>query len=750
MSVEASQPLRTWSFELRDWLAQLRSRTILSAMPVLYVVGALLLFAIEALEQPYGHIWVPLVAFSAALAQLIWRRRAPLLAGWALALGSLVLVLAVVTWWGLEPAICLLASPVGLAFLAIGTTAGMAMSAACTLLLLFAPGALLPVAPLLRAVALAAIWSTAGMMRLTLHPLVATVQWAWSNYEEGRAALERARDYQVQLREALEDLSSANAQLTRANQLANALRQVAEDERRAKEQFVANVSHELRTPLNMIIGFCEMMSESPEVYGKEVPPALLADVNVVLRNSRHLADLVDDVLDLSQIQGGQIALTRERASIDEIIEGAVVAVRPLYESKGLYLSTDVPDGLPQVYCDRTRIREVVLNLLSNAGRFTERGGVRLRAWREAGDLLVAVTDTGVGIAAEDQARLFQPFQQVDGSIRRRYGGTGLGLSISRALVELHGGKMWLESQKGSGTTVTFRLPVDPPVPVDGGPLRWVNPYQAEERPSRQSRLKPVSVPRRIVLVESGDTMRRLVSRYADAREVVSAADLERGIEELSESSAQVLLVNAPSIGDTLGRLSEARALPGGVPAIVCTVPGVEETTGALGVVDYLVKPVSREGLLAALDRLGRELRTVLVVDDEQDALQLFSRMLTSSGRAQRVLRAVDGRQALQMLRQDRPDLVMLDLFMPEMSGFEFLAAKNQDAELRDVPVILVSARDPFGQPVVSNALAVTRANGLSVRELLACIEALSAILSPGSQQTGRALRAALPGSPAFG
>ena len=172
----------------------------------------------------------------------------------------------------------------------------------------------------------------------------------------------------------LEDLASANVQLARLNQLAQGMRHAAEDARRAKEEFVANVSHELRTPPNMIVGFSEMMLQAPQTYGKKIPSALLADLAVIQRNSQHLSSLIDDVLDLSQIEVGKMALTKERVAFQEVVQAAVTAVRPLFDSKGLHLKTEVPGDLPLVFCDRTRIREVVLNLLSNAGRFTEHGG----------------------------------------------------------------------------------------------------------------------------------------------------------------------------------------------------------------------------------------------------------------------------------------------------------------------------------------------------------------------------------------
>ena len=199
------------------------------------------------------------------------------------------------------------------------------------------------------------------------------------------------------------------------------MNQVAEEARQAKRQFVANVSHELRTPLNMIIGFREMITQAPQVYSDELPASLLSDIAAIQRNSQHLSQLVNDVLDLSQIEAERIVLSREWASAQETVEEATTSVRALFDSKDLHLETDVPPDLPDVFCDSTRIRQVLINLLSNAGRFTERGGVRVRVGREADRLVVSVEDTGPSIAKEDQDRIFEPFQQLDNSIRRRHG-----------------------------------------------------------------------------------------------------------------------------------------------------------------------------------------------------------------------------------------------------------------------------------------------------------------------------------------
>ena len=196
------------------------------------------------------------------------------------------------------------------------------------------------------------------------------------------------------------------------------------------------------------------------------------------------------MLDLSQIEADQMALAREHIRFEEILEAATVAVRPLFKSKGLYLNCEVAGDLPPVFCDPTRIREVLLNLLGNAGRFTEHGGVLVRVWQEQGDLLVSVRDTGPGIAPAEIDKLFQPFQQLDGSIRQRFGGSGLGLSISKRFIELHGGKIWVESRTGAGTTFCFRLPIDLQPPRAGGTRRAGSPPTGSSRSASGLRRLP--------------------------------------------------------------------------------------------------------------------------------------------------------------------------------------------------------------------------------------------------------------------
>jgi signal transduction histidine kinase/CheY-like chemotaxis protein len=565
-----------------------------------------------------------------------------------------------------------------------------------------------------------------------VHPLSIAIQWYLSSFQEARRHMEEARDQRVELKQTQEDLLLANRELARLSDRLEAMVQLAEEARRTKEEFVANVSHELRTPLNMVIGFSEMITRSPQVYSASLPPALLADVAAIERNSRHLAKLIDDVLDLSQVEAGRMALSKDWASLAEIVDAATTIVRAFFDSKGLYLHTDAAPDLPALFCDATRIRQVVLNLLSNAGRFTDQGGVTIRMWREGAEALVSVSDSGPGIAADQQRRLFEPFQQLDNSLRRIHGGSGLGLCISKRFVEMHGGRMWLESELGKGTTVSFALPLQTPAgpAASGGPMQWLSPYGEYARGLRRSKA-PVAAPgARFVVVDEGGGLQRLFTRYLTGAEIVAVRDAGEAIRELGRTPATALVANLPPNTRDQRPFGPPGELPYGTPALTCWVAGEDEAARRLGADRYLVKPVTCETLLSTIESLGKDIRSVLIVDDEPEAVRLFSRMISSSARGYRVFRATNGRRALDLLRERRPDAILLDLVMPGMDGFQVLQERSKDPSLQAIPTIVISSQDPTGSPVVTDALTVARSGGLSARQLLTCVQAVSEILAP--------------------
>jgi CheY-like chemotaxis protein len=404
----------------------------------------------------------------------------------------------------------------------------------------------------------------------------------------------------------------------------------------------------------------------------------------------------------------------------------------MFEARALSLTVDVPADLPPILCDSTRIRQVILNLLSNAGRFTDEGGVHISAYPSNDDVVVSVADTGPGIPPEEQDMIFEPFWQLEAARRNRRGGSGLGLSISRQFVEMHEGRMWLESQPGHGTTFYFSLPLDLHQSL-GRPLdetdarRWFNPYAPYETRSRRSKAPVPDVVPRIILLERGGTMEHLFSRYAEGVEVLPVQDVGSAASELARSPARALVVGAtsPDLSDI--SLEDINRLPHGTPAIVCWMPGQAHAARELGVVSYVVKPVNRQTLLETVYRAVPSPDSVLLVDDEPQILQLFARVLHSDRPGIEVLRATNGQQALRLMRDRHPSLVVLDLIMPEIDGFRVLQAKREDPALRHIPVVIVSSRDA----VVGNSLmAVTRSGGLTVQELLDCIQAVSDVLAP--------------------
>lgn len=716
---------------LRAEIEELKSGALwLSVAPVTPIAFAIYVFAARLPDPATATLpGVILLLLAPAVWWLVHKSHYRV-AALALVCGLFCANLLLIHWRVPEEAVMFLALPAGLAAVLLGIPFGAAAAVACCLFLLFGVS---QVDAVLRIVAAVNLWATLWMIWLSARPLLLARQWFASNYELSRAALEKSRDYQFQLRQALDDLTEAHHQLTQLNRLAHDLRHQADEARRAKEQFVANVSHELRTPLNMIIGFSEMALNSPATYGPDIPQSLLADLEIVLRNSQHLSSLIDDVLDLSQIEAGQMALMKEGAALNEIVDEAVTAVRPLFNSKGLTLRRDIPRNLPALYCDRVRIRQVLLNLLSNAGRFTERGGVQVCARLEEQAIIVSVADTGPGIGADEISEIFKPFQQVDGSVQRHWAGSGLGLSVSKHFVELHKGRMWLESEPGQGATFYFRLPLEEAVSAeDDVMMRFFSPYSTYVERSRIPSLPATADRPRLIVVEVGSALIRLLSRYLDSAEIVPAASAEEALEAIAAFPAQALLVNAASVGESLDRIENEIALPFGLPVLVCSLPGPGDAADSLGAHDYLIKPISRDDLLAALDRLDNEIKTILIVDDEPDVLRLFRRMLASAGRNYRVLRASSAAQARQIMADTKPDVVLSDLVMPEQDGYQLIAEMKADPALRDIPIVVTSARDPSSQPTVSKSLAVVRGGGIAIPQLLTAVSTLVDALSPGA------------------
>ncbi len=715
-------------FDLRDDLRRGLLPWVLIPIVVIADCAIVLDLEIAPTPSPFGCAMALL-----ALAGVVWllRSRSEVAAGWVLTLGVIAVIVGSAVVLPGSGATHFMVYPLVAGAIVLGPGSSLVLAVIASAALALTHHHVASTTPFFPSTALQilALLSLAYLMYIAQRPEHSLLTWAWEGYEQTRRRLEQARDRQLELKQALEDLALANNQTIRLNEMLKSAREAVDEARRAKEEFVAKVSHELRTPLNMIIGFSDMILETPHVYSRRLPPALLADVAAIRRNSEHLASLVDDVLDLAEADMGSAHLVPKWTTVSGIVAEATEAVAVLFEKKGLALHMDVEPGLPLVYCDRTRIRQVLLNLLSNAGRFTEKGGAHVEARLENGSIRVTVSDTGPGMNPANLDRLFEPFQQEDESTRRRYGGSGLGLAISKRFVEMHGGRIWIESGVGAGTRVSFCLPVQQPSTSDA-PRRWFSPYE-EYTPRTRRSLAPRLRPRpRVVVLEQGAALRHLVEHYLEEVEVAATSSPRNAPAAIENNAAIAVLVNAASATMSSEFADAVAELSVNIPVMTCWVPERRAAISQAGAQDYLVKPIQRADLIDSLRTTCPGARTILLADDDTEARQLFARMLASAEEGYTVLQATDGDAALMMLRERRPDVLLLDLVMPNCDGFMVLEAKSADPAIRDIPTIIISAKDPQREPIISKALVVSRPNGLSARDLMDAIQAVTRALRP--------------------
>jgi PAS domain S-box-containing protein len=462
---------------------------------------------------------------------------------------------------------------------------------------------------------------------------------------------------------------------------------------RAKSAFLANMSHELRTPMNAIIGYSEMLLEEAEDLEME---SFTPDLQKIHGAGKHLLSLISDVLDLSKIEAGRMELYFERFAVGEMLGEIASTVSTLVAKNGNRLEILGADEAGFMESDLTKVRQTLFNLISNAAKFTENGSVTLKVERQSDDeghdwLVFAVTDTGIGIPPDKIDELFEEFTQADVSTTREYGGTGLGLAITRRFCELLGGSISCHSQPGQGSTFTVRLPAAAPdkVRMDSGEKQTVDATgplvgDSGEAPSG-----------RVLVIDDDPAVRDLLARnlIRDGYEVLLAEDGARGLDLARNNELVAITLDVMMSG--MDGWSVLRALKAdehtrNVPVIMVTIVEDKNLGYTLGAADYLTKPVDRKTLIGAIHRLqaGGE---VLVVDDEPEVRELTRRMLEPEGL--RVREAADGQQALDEIRRRQPGLIILDLMMPVMDGFEFLRQLRHDPEISDLPVIVVTAKD---------------------------------------------------------
>jgi len=513
-----------------------------------------------------------------------------------------------------------------------------------------------------RAIVLA--WIACALAWLSSRNLYLAVAWANQAQAAAQERLEDLRSRRAELRRLSDMLRINQERLHYLNVRLEQAKVAAEEAFRTKQHFVANVSHELRTPLNLITGFAELMAFSPESYGGvRLPRPYQQDMLEIHRSSRHLIGLVEDVLALAQLEAGQMLVRRDWTNLEALLYEVADTMRPLIAAKGLALEMRV-ESLPTVFADAGRIRQILLNLLNNAYRYTAQGTITIQASYEAREVIVRVRDTGVGIADKDLPLIFQEFYKLgEGTAAQRTDGFGLGLSISRRLAEAHGGRLWAESTPGVGSTFCLTLP------TENNPSVSIYPTLVQTTPStHRARALPVIM----TVSEAPDD---LLSAYLKDFEVVHATP-DRCLEAFEDYQPTALIINDRTSGNgppevVTPILDRAPA----TPVIVCRLPTRASAAQTLRAEALLVKPIARGELLGAIERLATDapIRSILVVDDDDAMLRMLCRMLTAvDGNRYRVTEACGGAEAIVALQESLPDLLLLDIGMPQVSGYDVL------------------------------------------------------------------------------
>ena len=456
----------------------------------------------------------------------------------------------------------------------------------------------------------------------------------------------------------------------------------------AKSRFLANMSHELRTPLNAVIGITEMLIEDTEDADNRSAREPLERIS---RAGKHLLQLINEVLDLSKIEAGKLEISYETVDVAALVNDLVGEVEPLAAKNANHFVVECQPDIGNVCSDPTRLRQIILNLLSNACKFTEHGRVSLSLSRGHSDgegfIFVRVADTGIGMTEVQLGKLFQEFSQADNSTTRKYGGTGLGLAISDRLCRMMGGTIEVESKLGVGTTFSMRLPADRPGVADtAAVVRAVRPTE-HIRPARTNR---------VLVIDDDATVRDLMRRYLSREgfDVVTAAGGREGLDFARELHPSVITLDVfmPDLdGWSVLQAIKQDADLRRIPVIMMTISDEKQKGITLGASGYLMKPVDRAQLAQLLERFKTAMPRALVVEDDLADREMMRRLLVGEG--WEVMVASNGRDALERLKSQHPNLILLDLMMPEMDGFEFLAEFRKTAKFVSTPVIVVTAAD---------------------------------------------------------
>lgn len=510
---------------------------------------------------------------------------------------------------------------------------------------------------------------------------------------EHQASLDKLQTEANERRLAEQALRESEQQLAMALEEAQQARTAAEDASRSKSAFLANMSHELRTPMNAIIGYCEMLLEDAQDEGRD---EYIPDLEKIQGAGKHLLSLINDILDLSKIEAGRMELYLEEFEVPTVIKDVQNTITPLIQQKGNTLVIDCPPSLPKTKSDLTKLRQGLFNLLSNANKFTEQGTITLSVCRELDAdndwISFRVTDTGIGMTREQVEKVFEAFTQADSSTTRKYGGTGLGLTITKTFCQMMGGDITADSEPGVGSTFTIRLP-----------LRVGEAARDQVESQVQDQGLPLAA-----LAGAGDNPVLIIDDDPAAIDIICGTLTKAGFNVVSARSGEeglrlarqlqpiaiTLDVMMPHV-DGWAVLEKLKSDSGtaDIPVLLVTIVDEKNLGYTLGASEYLTKPFDRQRLVALLRKYQLEGTPgpVLVVDDIANNREMLSRALNSAGYPS--VEAVNGQDALEKLEQHQPILVLLDLMMPVMDGFQFLKELRKQPKWQSLPVIVVTAKD---------------------------------------------------------
>jgi len=467
---------------------------------------------------------------------------------------------------------------------------------------------------------------------------------------------------------------------------------------RTKSAFMANMSHELRTPLNAIIGYSELLiDEAEDTQAAPRQASLIPDLQKIHAAGKHLLELINDVLDLSKIEAGKMPLSLETFDIGTLVRGVASTIQPLLENNANTLEVQCDDDLGSMHADQTKVRQILFNLLSNACKFAERGTITLVVTRQIGSeeegqrIQMRVSDTGIGMTAEQLGKLFQAFSQADASIQQKYGGTGLGLALSRHFAQMMGGDIAVESERGKGSTFTVTLPT-----TVAGPVRdEAATATLITEPARAGDTRRVPA---VLVIDDDPAARELLRRtlVKEGFQVETAAGGREGIRRAHElhPDAITLDVLMPDMdGWAVLTALKADSDLADIPIIMLTILDQEDLGYTLGASDYLMKPVDAQRLTSVLQKYRHNdpAHPVLIVEDDADTRQMLRRIIENRGWA--AAEAENGRAALERLGEAVPSVILLDLMMPEMDGFELVDELRRREEWKSIPVVVITAKD---------------------------------------------------------